>query len=310
MKLVFCGTPQFAVPSLEALVAAGHDVQLVVTQPDRPQGRGMQLAAPPVKQTAVRLHLLVTQPEKIRKNQEFQHLLERIQPDAIIVVGYGRIIPPWMLHLPRFGNINVHGSLLPKYRGAAPIQWAIANGETATGVTTMHLDEGLDTGDTLLKRELAIAADDTSVTLAPRMAELGAALLIETLTQLQDRQIKGAPQDDSLATLAPILKKEDGLVNFRRSATEIYNRFRGFQPWPGAYTTFRSRNLKFIAVRPASEAAEVAAGELRVSGDRLIVGCGDGSNLELLQLQLEGKKNMSARDFISGYRPNPGERLG
>ena len=151
MRLVFCGTPQFAVPSLEALVAAGHDVQLVVTQPDRPQGRGMELTAPPVKQTALRLHLPVIQPEKIKKNEEFQRRLEQIQPDAIIVVGYGRIIPPWMLQLPRFGNINVHGSLLPKYRGAAPIQWAIANGETVTGVTTMHLDEGLDTGDILLK---------------------------------------------------------------------------------------------------------------------------------------------------------------
>ncbi|HYX54148.1 MAG TPA: methionyl-tRNA formyltransferase [Candidatus Limnocylindrales bacterium] len=310
MKLVFCGTPQFAVPSLEALAAAGHDVQLVVTQPDRPQGRGMELTAPPVKETALRLHLPVAQPEKIKKNEEFQRRLEQIEPEAIIVVGYGRIIPPWMLTLPRFGNINVHGSLLPKYRGAAPIQWAIANGETVTGVTTMHLDEGLDTGDILLKRELAIEPGDTAVTLAPRLAELGASLLIETLTELQQGEADPVPQDDSLATLAPILKKEDGLVDFQRSAREIHNRLRGFQPWPGAYTGFRGKNLKLITVRPGGEAHNVPPGELRVAGYELFLGCGEGTVLQLLQLQPEGKKPMSARDFISGYRPTPGERLG
>ncbi len=310
MRLVFCGTPQFAVPSLEALVAAGHDVQLVVTQPDRPQGRGMELTAPPVKQTALRLHLPVIQPEKIKKNEEFQRRLEQMQPDAIIVVGYGRIIPPWMLQLPRFGNINVHGSLLPKYRGAAPIQWAIANGETVTGVTTMHLDEGLDTGDILLKRELAIAPDDTSVTLAPRMAELGASLLVETLTEVQRGLIDPVPQDDSLATLAPILKKEDGLVDFQCSANEIHNRLRGFQPWPGAYTTFHGKNFKLIAVRPDNNPTDLSPGELRVNGDKLFAGCGDSTTLELLQVQPEGKKAIFARDFISGYHPAPGERLG
>ncbi len=310
MRLVFCGTPQFAVPSLEALVAAGHDVQLVVTQPDRPRGRGMEMTASPVKQSALRLQLPITQPEKIKKNEEFQSRLAQIQPDAIIVVGYGRIIPPWMLHLPRFGNINVHGSLLPKYRGAAPIQWAIANGEAVTGVTTMHLDEGLDTGDILLKRELAIAPDDTAVTLAPRLAELGASLLIETLTEVQQGLIDPVPQDDSLATLAPILKKEDGLVDFQRSASETHDRLRGFQPWPGSYTSFRGKNLKFIAVRPGSEPADLPSGELRVIADKLFVGCGHGTSLELLQVQPEGKKVISARDFISGYRPALRERLG
>lgn len=310
MKLVFCGTPQFAVPSLERLVAAGHDVQLVVTQPDRPQGRGMELTAPPVKQSALRLGLPVTQPEKIKSNEEFRARLATIHPDAIIVVGYGRIIPGWMLHLPPYGNINVHASLLPKYRGAAPIQWAIANGETVTGVTTMKIDEGLDTGDILLKRAIEIRLEDTAVTLAPRLAEVGAELLVETLQELKQGVVEPVPQDDSLATLAPILKKEDGLVDFTRSAEEIHNRLRGFQPWPGAYTHFRGKNLKIVAACVEENAPRLGAGELRLRGDKLLAGCGAGSALELLQVQPEGKKPMSARDFISGYRPAEGERLG
>jgi methionyl-tRNA formyltransferase len=310
MKLVFCGTPQFAVPSLEGIVAAGHDVQLVVTQPDRPQGRGMQLTAPPVKQTAVRLSLPITQPEKIKKNDEFRARLEAIHPDAIIVVGYGRIIPDWMLQLPPQGNINVHASLLPRYRGAAPIQWAIAKGETVTGVTTMRIDQGLDTGDILLKREMTIAPGDTAVTLAPRLADLGAELLVETLEQLQQGILKPVPQDDSLATLAPILKKEDGLVDFTRAATEIHNRLRGFQPWPAAYARFRGKNLKIVAAHPAQPPGQIAPAELQVSGDTLLAGCGKGTALQLLQVQPEGKRAMSARDFISGYRPAQDERLG
>lgn len=310
MKLVFCGTPQFAVPGLERLVAAGHDVQLVVTQPDRPQGRGMELTAPPVKQTALRMGLPVTQPEKIKKNDEFRARLTAIHPDAIIVVGYGRIIPDWMLQLPSYGNINVHASLLPRYRGAAPIQWSIANGETVTGVTTMRIDEGLDTGDILLKREMAINPEDTAVTLAPRLAELGADLLVETLEELQRGTVKPVPQDDLQATLAPILRKEDGLVNFSREAVEIHNRLRGFQPWPGAYTHFHGKNLKIVAAKPVQAAQQIAPGELRVSGDALLAGCGNGTSLQLLEIQPEGKKAMSARDFLSGYRPAQGERLG
>lgn len=310
MKLVFCGTPQFAVPSLERLVAAGHNVQLVVTQPDRPQGRGMEMAAPPVKQTAVRLGLPVTQPEKIKKNEEFQARLAAIRPDAIIVVGYGRIIPGWMLHLPPYGNINVHASLLPKYRGAAPIQWAIANGETVTGVTTMKIDEGLDTGDILLKRQMAIRPEDTALTLAPRLAELGAGLLVETLQELKQGTLEPVPQDDSLATLAPILNKEDGLMDFSRTASEIHNRLRGFQPWPGAYTHFRGKNLKIVSARVQANGQQLSPGELCVAADQLLVGCGGNTCLDLLQVQPEGKKAMTAREFISGYRPAQGERLG
>jgi methionyl-tRNA formyltransferase len=310
MKLVFCGTPQFAVPSLERLVRAGHDLQLVVTQPDRPQGRGMELAAPPVKQTAMHRGLPVIQPEKIKNNQEFRAELETLRPDAIIVVAYGRIIPGWMLHLPEYGNINVHASLLPKYRGAAPIQWAIANGDAVTGVTTMKIDEGLDTGDILLKREMEIHADDTVMTLAPKLATLGADLLVETLDRLQQGSLRSIPQDDALATLAPILKKEDGLIDFNRSAREIHNRLRGFQPWPATYTRFRGKNLKILNARVSDRIPPLAPGELHASGNELFVGCGNATALELLQVQLEGKNATPARDFISGYHPAEGERLG
>jgi methionyl-tRNA formyltransferase len=310
MKLVFCGTPQFAVPSLERLAAAGFEIQLVVTQPDRPVGRGMELAAPPVKQSALKLNLPVIQPEKIKKNEQFQAQLKALQPDAIIVVGYGRIIPTWMLELPRYGNINVHASLLPRYRGAAPIQWAIANGEKVTGITTMLLNEGLDTGDILLQREMQIADEDTALTLAPRLAAMGADLLVETLHGLEQDKITPVPQDHSQATLAPILTREDGLVDFNRTAPEIHNRLRGFQPWPGAYTRFRGKNLKLIAVEPAAAVPDLPPAELRIQNEKLFIGCGGASNLELLQVQLEGKKAMTAREFINGYRLADGERLG
>jgi len=309
MKLVFCGTPQFAVPSLERLAAAGFEIQLVVTQPDRPQGRGMELAAPPVKQTAQRLGLPLLQPEKIKANREFEARLRELEPEAIIVVGYGRLIPPWMLALPPRGNINVHASLLPKYRGAAPIQWAIAQGEQVTGVTTMLLNEGLDTGDILLQKEIRILPQDTAVTLAPRLADLGAGLLVETLRGLEAGSVHPVPQDHSRATLAPILKKEDGLVDFNRSATEIHNRLRGFQPWPGAYTLFRAKHLKIVAAQPLSGMLNLAPGELRWHEDKLLAGCGSGTALELLQVQPEGRKAISAREFVSGYRPRE-ERLG
>src|SRR5580692_7436633 len=239
MNLVFAGTPSFAVPTLEKLVEAGFHVRLVVTQPDRPRGRGMETTASPVKQSALRLGIPVLQPDKIKHNPDFQAELSALKPDAIVVVGYGRIIPQWMLDLPPLGNINLHASLLPKYRGAAPIQWAIAQGETVTGVTTMRIDAGLDTGDILLQQDLSIAKDDTAETLAPRLAAIGADLMAETLHGLQAGSIDPRPQDNSQATLAPILKKEDGLIDFSRPAVEIINRIRGFQPWPGAYTKFR-----------------------------------------------------------------------
>ncbi len=249
MLLVFCGTPQFAVPTLEKLVGAGHSVPLVVTQPDRPRGRGMEVAVSPVKDAAIRLGIAVVQPATIKNNAEFREQLAAIRPDAIIVVGYGRIIPQWMIDLPRFGNLNLHASLLPKYRGAAPIQWAIANGESVTGVTTMRIDAGLDTGDILMQREMSIAAEDTAETLGPKLAGVGADLMVETLRGLENGQVRPTPQDHSRATLAPILKKADGRMDFARSARDLFNRLRGFQPWPGAFTTFKGKTLQVHRAR-------------------------------------------------------------
>jgi methionyl-tRNA formyltransferase len=300
----------FAVPPLEALVRAGHAVSLVVTQPDRPKGRGMELALSPVKQKARELGLAIAQPEKIKNNAEFRAQLEALAPDCIVVVGYGRIIPRWMLELPEHGNINLHASLLPKYRGAAPIQWAIASGESVTGNTTMRIDEGLDTGDILLQRELAIGAEDTSVTLAPRLAAMGATLLAETLAALAEHRLQATPQDHKHATLAPILTRADGRVDFTRDAQTLCNRHRGFQPWPGAFTEFRGKQLTLHAISPASGAAALAAGEIRIVAEQLLVGCGEGTAIALGELQLEGKRRMSAREFINGYHPKAGERMG
>jgi len=308
LSLVFCGTPRFAVPTLEKLAAAGHYIHLVVTRPDRPKGRGLELVPSPVKESALKLNLPIAQPERIKTNEEFRVQLTAISPDAIIVVGYGRIIPQWMLDLPPFGNINLHASLLPKYRGAAPIQWAIANGETVTGNTTMRIDAGLDTGDILLQQELAIDQDDTSETLAPRLAAQGADLMIETLRGVQSATIQPRKQDDLHSSLAPILKKEDGLVDFSRRATEIYNRLRGFQPWPGAYTKFRGKNLQLHKVKPLE--SSVAPAELSIADNVMIVGCGHNTSLELLELQLEGKKRTTAKDFLQGYRAKAREKLG
>ncbi|HUI83526.1 MAG TPA: methionyl-tRNA formyltransferase [Candidatus Binatia bacterium] len=310
MDLVFCGTPLFAVPTLEKLVAAGFRIRLVATQPDRPSGRGMEVTASPVKQTALALGLPVTQPETIRNNEEFRRQLEQIAPEAIIVVGYGRIIPQWMIDLPALGNLNLHASLLPKYRGAAPIQWAIAMGENITGVSTMRIDAGLDTGDILLQAEERIAPQDTAVTLAPRLAQSGAELMIATLAGLKSGSITPRPQDNSRATSAPILKREDGLIDFSRTAVDTWNRLRGFQPWPGAFTHFRGKMLHVHAARPAPETALVSAAHFAVENERLLLGFAHGTALDVQELQMEGRKRMSARDFVNGYRPRSEEPVG
>jgi methionyl-tRNA formyltransferase len=308
LNLVFCGTPRFAVPSLDSLAEAGFQIQLVVTQPDRPKGRGLELVASPVKQRARQLHLPILQPETIKKNEAFREQLTALKPDAIIVVGYGRIIPQWMLDLPPLGNINLHASLLPKYRGAAPIQWAIAQGETVTGVTTMRIDAGLDTGEILLQEEILIAPGDTAETLAPALASVGAKLLVKTLRGLQAAAIQPRPQDHAQATLAPILKKEDGLIDFSRPASEILNRMRGFQPWPGAYTKFRGKTLQVW--KASSQTGAPPSSEIKVDRDHLLFGCGNNTAIELLEVQLEGKKRSSAADFMRGYRISSGEKFG
>jgi methionyl-tRNA formyltransferase len=307
-SLVFCGTPRFAVPTLEALVREGFQLALVVTQPDKPRGRGLALGPPPVKESALALRLPVTQPQSIKNNDEFRAQLTALKPEAIVVVGYGRIIPRWMIDLPRLGNLNLHASLLPQYRGAAPIQWAIARGETMSGVTTMRIDAGLDTGDVLLQKEIPINPAVTAETLATTLAAIGADLMVDTLRGLDAGTIAPRPQDDAKATHAPILKKEDGRIDFRQAAQEISNRLRGFQPWPGAFTTFRGKNLHVWETAVAQHS--LRPGELLVEGGCLFVGCDASTALELLTVQPEGKKRMASHDFIHGYRPQNGEKLG
>ena len=298
-------------PTLEALLAAGHEIPLVVTQPDRPVGRKQVLTAPPVKQRALAAGLEVTQPEKIKNNLELRAHLEAIAPDAIVVVAYGRIIPRWMLDLPRLGCINLHGSLLPKYRGAAPIQWAVAMGEPVTGNTTMLLEEGLDTGPILLQQELAIEPEWTSVEVFARLSEIGAPLVVETLAGLAGGSIVPKQQDHAQATLARILEREDGRMDFAaHTADELWHRWRGFQPWPGAFTTLDGKKLIVHRVRPIAGEFAGQPGDLRIEVERLLVCCAQGSWLELVELQLEGKKRLPAAEFLRGNALAPGQRLG
>jgi len=311
MKLVFCGTPEFAVPSLQALVDAGHEVALVLTQPDRPAGRKMELQVPAVKQRAVSLGLRMEQPEKIKNNAELRERLQRIQPDAIVVVAYGRIIPQWMLDLPRFGNINVHGSLLPKYRGAAPIQWAVANGETETGVTTMRLDAGLDTGDILLMDRISIGPHTTSAELYPQLAQIGAPLLLRTLEGLADGSITPQKQDDAEASLAPILTRDDGRLRLEEQTAQIvFNRWRGFHPWPGSWTTFRGKRFIINLMQALYKAEHMLPGVLAVVDGQLRVGAAKDTAIALSEVQMEGKPKMDGAAFARDFQLKAGERLG
>ena len=315
-NLVFCGTPQFAVPTLEKLVEAGFNVRLVLTQPDRPKGRGLGLVASPLKQTALRLGLPVHQPEKIKENEELRARLDEIAPVAIIVVGYGRIIPSWMLQLPKHGNINLHASLLPKYRGAAPIQWAIARGEGITGNTTMLLEEGLDTGPILMQQALIIRPDQTALDLFDEMAIGGAPLVVETLERLAHGTITPRTQNHAGASLAPLLQREDGRMDFaEHTATEIRNRWRGFQPWPGAFTTLEGKKLIAHKLAVPGDAAldglgSGQPGEVVVRDERILAACAGNTWIEWVELQLEGKKRLGAAEFLRGTHLVTGMRLG
>lgn len=305
MKIVFAGSPQFAVPTLEALTAS-HEILAVVTQPDRPVGRDQQLQAPPVKRAAQHLGLTVHQPEKI-KSDAGRALMESLRPEAVVVVGYGQILPPWLLELPRYGCINLHASLLPAYRGAAPIQWAVANGETKTGVTTMQMDPGMDTGPILLTWETAIGPEETALALAERMSGPGAQLMLMTLNGLAAGTITPIPQDNSQATKAPLLKKEHGRIDWNLSAWQIFNHLRGFSPWPGIYTGFRGKKLQIWQARPHDSSETLAHGSLLVGKDSVQVFCGAGTTLDLLEVQPEGRRRMSAADFVHGFQPKSGE---
>jgi methionyl-tRNA formyltransferase len=303
------GTPQFAVPTLEKILDAGHEVAAVYTQPDRPKGRGQLLAFSPVKESALSRGLRLEQPERIRRPEVIEQLA-CLRADLMVVVGYGQIIPQSIIDLPRRGIVNVHASLLPKYRGAAPIQWAIANGEAVTGVTTMLINAGLDTGDMLLKAETPIGSEETAIELSERLAVVGADLLTETLRQMENETVSRVSQNDSEATYAPILRKEDGLVRWRKPAWEIHNRCRGFLPWPGTYTTFRGQVLHIWRSKPANDIDLGVPGSIHVIGGRMLAACGQGTALEIDELQLEGRKRMSAEAFRNGYRPTANDILG
>ncbi len=309
MRIVFLGTPQFAVPTLEALLSAGHTVSAVFTQPDRPKGRGRELAESPVKQVALAHGLALFQPERIRRPENVD-VLRQINPDVMVVVGYGQIIPQSIIDIPRYGILNVHASLLPKYRGAAPIQWAIANGETVTGVTIMRIDAGLDTGEMLLHESTPISADETAPELGDRLAVFGAALLVRALTDIEAGRSVAVKQNDAEASLAPILKKEDGLIDWSKSARQIYNRLRGFTPWPGAYTFFRGLPMQIASARVAGSILSLPAAILHPEQKRLFVGCGHDSALELVDVQLPGKKRMPVDAFLNGYHLTKNEMLG
>ncbi len=297
------GTPAFAVPTLERVVEAGHEVAAVFTQPDRPKGRGQKAAMPPVKDAALRLGLRVEQPERVRRPEVIEEL-RAMGPEAMVVVGYGQILPQAIIDIAPAGIINVHASLLPKYRGAAPVQWAIARGETRTGVTTMRIDAGLDTGDMLLKWETEIGPEETAVELGERLAVAGADLLARTLAELPG--IVAEPQDEAQASYAPVIRKEDGRIDWRMAAGEIANRVRGLQPWPGCYGSLRGQRLHVWKARV--EARKLAPGELAVEGKRLFAGCGEGA-LELMEIQLEGRKRMAAAAFLNGFALEAGEVL-
>jgi methionyl-tRNA formyltransferase len=309
MRIVFMGTPEFAVPSLEALLSSGDQVVGVVCQPDRPKGRGHQLVSPPVKLMAERAGIPVLQPIKIR-TPEFLQALSSWQPDVIAVAAYGRILHTPILQLPPMGCVNVHGSLLPKYRGAAPVQWAVINGETETGITTMLMDEGMDTGAMLLQAKLEILPEDTAGILAPRLAALGGRLLIETLAQLKAGTLVPTKQDDQQATMAPLLKKEDGLIDWTLSAASLTNRVRGLSPWPGAYTFLGAERWNiWKTVSHMGATADTPGTIVAVNKQSILVATGDGL-LEVHEIQTANSKRMAVGQFLAGHRVAVGQQLG
>lgn len=310
LRMVFCGTPQFAVPSLQTFTSlSDFEIAAVFTQPDRPRGRGQEVSFSPVKQVALAANLPVHQPPKVRA-PEVEAQLRSLFPDVIVIIAYGQIIPARLLDIPRLGWINLHASLLPKYRGAAPIAWAIASGETRTGNTTMRIDAGMDTGEMLLQTELAIGSNETAPELTVRLAESGAMLMVETLRGLAAGNLSPRPQDHSAATYAPMLKREDGQIDWTRPAQEIYNRIRGFAPWPGAYTDFRGQTCHLWGHPASAEPSSDAPGTLTLKSGRLYVACGSATELELTHVKLEGRKQIFAAEFANGARLQLGEHFG
>ena len=308
MRVVFMGTPEFAVPSLKALLDAGHGVVGVFTQPDRPVGRGHKLAACPVKKLAVERGVPVYQFERLR-NEEGLACLRALAPDIVVTAAFGQILSQALLDVPKMGTVNVHASLLPAYRGAAPINWCILNGETRTGVTTMLTDAGVDTGAMLLRRETDIGEVETAAELSARLSQLGAELLIETLKGYIAGEIAPTPQDERLASRQPMLKKEMGLIDWTRSAKEIACQARGLDPWPSAYTDYLGGTLKIYRARPAMGEGEPGTVLRSSAKEGLFVACGEGA-LEVLEMQAPGGKRMSARAYLAGKKIEPGTRFG
>lgn len=299
MRIVFCGTPEFAVPTLQHLLGLPElEIAAVITQPDRPRGRGHEISAPPVKQAALAAGLPVHQPAKIR-SQEALELVARLALDAVVIIAYGQIIPAALLAIPRHGWINLHASLLPKYRGAAPINWALVHGESVSGLTTMRIDAGMDTGEILLKQRMEIGPAETAPALAARMAQAGAPLMAQTLRRLRDASITPRAQNPAEATYAPLLKREDGRIRWDLAAQEIFNRIRGFDPWPGAFTTFRGQ-LCHIWGAPLAGASSATPGHILRSGANVHVACGGGTLLRLDGVKLEGRRRITAQEFADG----------
>ncbi len=307
LRIIFMGTPEFACPTLRTLIDRGENVVAVVTQPDRPKGRGQQTLPPPVKVLAEEHGIKVLQPVKVRLPESIEEI-RALEPDLIVVIAFGQILPKALLDIPKYGCINVHASLLPRYRGAAPLNWCIINGESETGVTTMMMDVGLDTGDMLLKSATPIDPDEDTQSLHDRMSKLGAELLAETLDRLVAGELVPEKQDDSLTCYAPIMKKEDGLIDWQKSARDIKNQVRGMTPWPGAFSYLDDKLLKVYKVQTATGSG-VPGTVLAASREGIEVACGEGSLL-ISELQLEGKKRMAAGDFLAGYKVQPGLALG
>lgn len=310
MRMVFMGTPDFAVNSLERLIQDGHDIVGVFTQPDKPQGRKMKLTPPPVKQLALTHNIPVFQPNTF-KNESQLSLLRELNPEVIVVVAYGKLLPGYVLDLPKYGCINVHGSLLPKYRGAAPVQWMVLNGETTAGVTTMYMDRGLDTGDILLTSETEVGENETAGELFDRLAAMGAELISETIKRLPEG-IERKPQDDSQSTYVSVLDKSMCVIDWNKPAQEVHNRIRGLDPWPIAVTTRGDMRLKLFQSRLTGKTTELPAGSVTEADPKtgLFVACGDGQVLQITEIQMVGKKRMPAVDYLRGHGMEPGTVLG
>lgn len=308
MNVLFMGTPDFAVPCLEALVQEGYAVKAVVTQPDKPKGRGHKMMAPPVKICAEKYGIEVLQPQSLRE-QALMPALLRFQPDVIVVVAYGKLLPKYILDFPRLGCINVHASLLPKYRGAGPIQWSIINGETQTGVTTMYMGEGLDTGDMIFKAETKIAPEETAGMLFERLSVMGASLLVETLKALENGTAPRVAQEDSVASYAPMVTKETGHIDWTHTADEILNLIRGTDPWPGCYTMLGNTVMKIIRASKTAQTGQ--PGQVLFADKRgLCVACGGGEAVVIDELQMQGGKRMSAVSYLNGHEIPCGIFLG